>query len=101
MVLSLLRRATDYVRYCYFHYTLLTTLAFLEPAERRTVNVIFTVILATLLYTTAVYLPGHLSMVYYFLMHVLGVESSSSSSSSSSSAHADSVEGADSGGGLG
>lgn len=72
MILSALRKMADYIRYCYFHYTLLTTLAFLDPMERYVVNVIFTIVLSLFLYTTVVYLPGHLKMMFRFLLHVFG-----------------------------
>lgn len=73
MVLSLLKKMTDYVRYCYFHYTLLTTLAFLDPMERYVVNGVFIIVLSLFVYTSVVYLPGHMMMMFRFLLHVLGV----------------------------
>ncbi|XP_076442884.1 serine palmitoyltransferase small subunit A-like [Babylonia areolata] len=72
MVLSLWKRFSDYVRYCYFHYTLVTTIVMLEPVERYAFNAFFTLFVSLFLYTSIIYLPGHLTMMCNFLMHVSG-----------------------------
>ncbi|KAL8615235.1 hypothetical protein ACOMHN_050276 [Nucella lapillus] len=73
MVLSLLKRFFDYVRCCYFHYTVITTIVMLEPMERYAFNAFFVLFISLFLYTTIIYLPGHLTMMGNFLRHVSGV----------------------------
>ncbi|XP_076464389.1 serine palmitoyltransferase small subunit A-like [Babylonia areolata] len=65
---SALKRFTDYVRYCYFHYTVITTVAMMEPIERYIFNAVFVVFFALFVYTTIIFLPGHLVMMLHFLL---------------------------------
>ena len=73
MVPSLWKKFTDYVRYCYFHYTVMTTVAMLEPLERYIFNSLFVLLVSLFVYTTIVYLPGHLLMMFHMLLHVSGI----------------------------
>lgn len=73
VVPPLWRKFTDYVCYCYFHYTVITTVAMLEPVERYVFNSFFILLVSFIIYTTVIYLPGHLMMMFQLLLHVTGI----------------------------
>lgn len=73
MVLSLLSKITECVRYYYFHYTLISTIYMMEPKERFIFNSVIVLILTLILYASVIYLPGHLMMLFHFLLHISGI----------------------------
>ncbi|KAL8605793.1 hypothetical protein ACOMHN_066383 [Nucella lapillus] len=68
---SALKRFADHARFCYFHYTVITNVAMMEPIERYVFNAFFVVFVALFLYTTVIFLPGHLVMMLRFLLKAL------------------------------
>ncbi|KAK7479469.1 hypothetical protein BaRGS_00029285 [Batillaria attramentaria] len=73
MVLSLMRKFADYVRYCYFQYTLATAVVMLEPQERYVINAVIALLISLIIFSSIVYLPGNLMMLLQFLLHVSGI----------------------------
>ncbi|KAK7479470.1 hypothetical protein BaRGS_00029286 [Batillaria attramentaria] len=64
-------RLRDTLQYCYFHYTVMTAVYVLEPEIRYVINAIITLVVSLILYTTVVFLPGHLMMIVQFLYSVV------------------------------
>ena len=45
----------------------------LEPVERYIFNSFFILLVSFIIYTTVIYLPGHLIMMFQLLLHVIGI----------------------------
>nr|KAG5700880.1 hypothetical protein BaRGS_012287 [Batillaria attramentaria] len=67
------KRAWDFLHYCYFQFALHTCITMLEPAEERIIVGCLLVFLAMFTYVTITYLPGHLIMMLNFTRHVFGI----------------------------
>jgi hypothetical protein len=59
-------------RFWYFHYQIATATIMMEPVEKFCCTTFFIFFISLFLYTTIVYLPGHLLMMFHFLLHITG-----------------------------